>query len=114
MAEPAAPQPHLDSVNHGESQTSDALIITPISQQDPTKTTAHYLGRRLWRVLFDLDLDRKLSGWITPVPDGIEFAALSIRQVDALVLALEDVVAGRKISYSTPNPNQLTFDLGVT
>ena len=86
-------------------------MITPISQPASTKSTTYYLGRRLWRVLFDLDLDRKLSGWITPVPEGIEFAALSIRQVDALVLALEDVVAGRRISYSTPGRTQLTFDL---
>jgi hypothetical protein len=111
LTEPAVPQAHLDSVNETEPLDRNA-VITPITQQDSTRSTTYYLGQRLWRVLFDLDLDRKLNGWITPVPDGMEFADLSIRQVDALVLALEDVVAGRRTSYPTPGPNQLTLDLG--
>lgn len=112
LPEPATPKTDLAmGRNQSEPPASDA-VIAPINPQDSTKTAAFYLGRRLWRVLFDLDLDRKLNGWITSVPDGIEFAALSIRQVDALVLALEDVVADRRTSYAAPGPGQLSFDLG--
>ena len=76
------------------------------SEITASATTAEYLAGRLRRILFDLDLDQRLGGWVTPGPDGLEFTALAIRQVDALVLALEDVVTGRSTSLAAPGLNQ--------
>jgi len=86
--------------------SEDATItsITPV----PSNTTTQYLTRRLRRVLFDLGLDQKVGSWITPSQERLEFASLSIQQADALVLVLEDVVAGRKRTGTRrPGTNQL-------
>jgi hypothetical protein len=107
LPEPSAPQPHLDAVNQSESQTSNA-VIRPITPQDSTKTTAHYLGRRLHLALHHLGvLQHVPSGWVQVTPGGLSFASLSVREADKFVLAVEDLAQGRLAQRPTVSPDQL-------
>lgn len=102
----AEPQPHLDSVNQSESQTSGALIRT-ITRLG-TRTTEFYLARRLNLALHDLELVQHVpSGWVQVTPGGLSFASLNVREADKFVLAIEDLALGRPPSSPTVNPDQL-------
>jgi hypothetical protein len=58
---------------------------------------AEHLRRRVMRVLFDLGLDRHLSGWVAATDDGeMTFAPLPLKVADRLICALEDVVRDRQ------------------
>jgi hypothetical protein len=106
LPEPAASQRHSDSVNETDSLERNA-VITRITPQDSTKTTAHYLARRLQVVLNDLGLLEHLpSDWLQPGPDGLSFGSISVREADKFVLAVEDV-AYRRTAKRGPAPDQL-------
>ncbi len=104
--EPAASQRHSDSVNETEPLERNA-VVTSITQKDSTKTTAHYLARRLQMVFNDLGLLPHIpSDWLQPGPDGLSFRPLSVREADKLVLALEDLAQGPSPG-TTVSPDQL-------
>jgi len=106
-SESVASQPDLDSVNQSESPARSA-VIRPISPQDPTKTTAWYLGRRLHLALHDLGvLEHVPSRWVRVTPEGLSFGTLSVREADKLVLVLEDLTQSRPACQPTENPDQL-------
>ena len=113
LPDPTASVHRLEAFrNRSESPPSDAAI-TPITVLDSTKTTAHYLARRLHIVFNDLSLPQHIpSDWLQPGPEGLSFRSLSVREADKFVLAIEDLAHGFRPQRPTVSPNQLTFDLG--
>jgi hypothetical protein len=95
-------------------------ITAEIGNPSPTVHTPEETGeykraalliRRFHPVLLDLGLDRTLPpNWITPTADGgVSFGELSLRQVDQLILALEDVAGGRRTPLAQPSEGQLSL-----
>jgi len=113
LPEPAASRRLFGAFrNRGKSPQSDA-VITPITQHDSAKTTAHFLAHRLAVALSDLGLSSHVpTDWLQPSPDGLAFRSLSVHEADWLVLALEDLAEGHE-STGPPivYPDQLSFDL---
>jgi hypothetical protein len=106
LSEPAAPQPHLDSVNEAEPLERNA-VITPISKQDSTKSTAHYLARRLHAVFNDLGLRAHIPpDWLQPGSSSLSFRPLRVQEADKLTLAVEDLAYGYKARRRSAGPNQ--------
>jgi hypothetical protein len=63
--------------------------------QSPGPLEHSSLARRLRLTLFDLGLDRHVPpGWVRPTSTGLVFDALSAKQADRLVCALEDLARG--------------------
>ncbi len=105
--EPAASQHHSDCVNKTQPMERNA-VVTPITQQDSTKTTSWYLARRLQVAFNDLGLiDHLPPDWLQPGPDGLSFRALSVREADQLTLAVEDLALGRLNNRPSAGTNQL-------
>lgn len=71
-------------------------------------TRSKYLARRFWPVLVDLGLDRVLGDWIMATDKGLEFRALSHKEADSLILALEGHVVARS-NVVCPGSLQLSF-----
>ena len=105
---PVTPQTALPaSSNRSELPPSDA-VITRITQQDPTKTTAHYLAHRLQAVFNDLGLLSHVpSDWLQPSPGGLSFRPLSVREADQLTLAVEDLAYGYRLRRPSPGTHQV-------
>jgi hypothetical protein len=93
-----------------ESTTAEPdATITSISSH-PERATAHYLARRLLLAFHDLGLSESIPrGWLQPGPDGLAFRALTVREADKLVLAIEDLANGGRRHVSGPGPNQPTL-----
>lgn len=68
------------------------------------KSPAQYLVRRLRSVLFDLRLDQLLAGWASPISTGLRFQTLTLKEAEALVRALEDVIGYRSPISTHPSP----------
>jgi hypothetical protein len=107
LPEPAASQRHSDSANKREPLDRNA-VITPITPEDSTKTTAHYLARRLRVVFTDLGLLEHIpSDWLQPGPDGLSFRPLSVREADKLTLAVEELAHDYRPRRPRVSPDQL-------
>jgi hypothetical protein len=65
---------------------------------------AHYLARRLQVALSDLGLVRP-ADWITPTVDGLALSDLTLKQTDALVIGLEELITARP-SVASRAPDQ--------
>jgi hypothetical protein len=111
MNTPSNPLPnrHLSSETVEIKTVEPDAAITPISSH-PELKTSHYLARRLLLAFHDLGLIESVpNGWLQPGPDGLAFGALSVREADKLVLAIEDLANGGRRHVSDPGPNQPTL-----
>ena len=110
MNAPSNPSPYRRSTAESirvKTANPDSAA-TSNTAQDPTKTTAWYLARRLHLALHDLGLlDHFPSDWVQPSLDGLSFRPLSVHEADRLVLAVEDLALGRLNNRPSPGTNQL-------
>ena len=107
LPEPVASQ-RQSAASRNQSEPPLDAVVTPITRQDSTKTTAHYLARRLQVVLKDLGLLAHIpSDWLQPGPEGLHFRHLSVREADRLVLAIEDLAQRPPPSRRSVSPDQL-------
>lgn len=110
LPEPVTPHHSFAlSRDQSESPPNDA-VVTPITPQDSTKTTAYYLARRLHLALHDLGVLQHIPpDWLQPGPDGLSFRPLSVREADKLTLALEDLAHGYRPPRPSVDPDQLSL-----
>jgi hypothetical protein len=102
-----SPYRHTSGKSIRVKTASPDSAVTSTTAQDPTKTTAWYLARRLRLALHDLGVLHVPPEWMQATPEGISFRSLSVREADKLTLAVEDLALGRRTAPATPGPNQL-------